>query len=71
MRHCCDGSSGSNKGDGRFKWWGFGGFVAILILLAVFDGNPLVSQMAPLILLGLILLWLAVVLVARTKGLKR
>jgi hypothetical protein len=60
MSNSCHGSSGSKKGNGRLKWWGFGGFVIILALLWAFDGNPLVSQLAPLILLGLILIWLVV-----------
>lgn len=70
MSHCCPDSSGSKKGDGRLKWWGFGGFVAIVALLWAFEGNPLVSQLAPAILLGLILIWL-VVAAARRMGLGR
>lgn len=60
MSHCCHGSSGSKKGDRHLKWWGFGGFVLIVALLWAFDGSPLVSQIAPAILLGLILIWLII-----------
>jgi len=70
MSSSCHSSSGSNKGDGRLKWWGFGGFAVIVALLWAFDGNPLVSQLAPVILLGLVLIWL-VVSVVRRMGLRR
>lgn len=70
MSNSCHGSSGSKKGNGRLKWWGFGGLAVMVVLLWAFDGNPLVSQLAPLILLGLILIWL-VVSVAYRMGLRR
>jgi hypothetical protein len=70
MSSSCHDSSGSKQGNGRLKWWGIGGFVIIMALLWAFDGNPLVSQLAPLILLTLILIWL-VVSVARRMGLRR
>ena len=70
MSNCCHGSPGSKKGEGHLKWWGFGGFAVIVALLWAFDGNSLVSQLAPLILLGLILIWLAVA-VARRMGIGR
>ena len=65
MSKGCHGSSRSKKGDDRFKWWGFAGFSLILVLLWAFDGNPLVSQLAPLVLLGLMLIWLVVLAVRR------
>lgn len=54
MGSSCHGSPGSKKEEGRPKWWGFGGFAVIVALLWAFDGNALVSQLAPLILLGLV-----------------
>lgn len=65
MSRSCHGSSGSKKEDDRFKWWGIAGFALILVLLWAFDGNPRVSQLAPLVLLGLMLIWLVVVAVRR------
>lgn len=73
MGSCCHGPSGSNTAakhgrsgkHNRAGWWGFGGFVLVLGLLWGFNGNPLVSQFAPAILLGMILLWLAVVAVRK------
>lgn len=67
MGNCCHGSSGSKttKKKSQLGWWSFGSFTVILGLLWVFDGNPLVSEFAPMILLGLILLWLTVAAVRR------
>lgn len=42
----------------------------VLILLALFDGNPLVSQAAPPVLLGLVIIWFVVVM-ARRMGIGR
>ena len=62
MGSCCHGPSGSKstKKNSRLGWWSFVSLALVLALLWVFDGNPLVSKMAPMIVLGLILLWLSV-----------
>lgn len=65
MSHCCHGSPGSKKGDRHLKWWGIGGFALIVVLLWAFNGNPLVSQVAPAILLGLLLTWLTITAVRK------
>ncbi len=71
MGSCCHGSSGSHKSkktDNRFKWWSFGGFAVIVALLWAFDGNPLVEQLAPAILFGVILTWFVVLVVRRVRA---
>jgi len=62
MGSCCHGSSGSKKSkkNSQLRWWGWSSLAVILALLWVFDGNPLVSRFAPVVLLGMILLWLIV-----------
>ena len=67
MGNCCHGSSGSKTTSkySRSTWWGLGGFALILGLLWGFDGNPLVSRIAPAVILGLILLWLTVAAVRK------
>ena len=67
MGSCCHGSAGSKttKKNSHLGWWSFGSFAVILALLWVFDGNPQVSKFAPMIVLGLILLWLTVAAVRK------
>ena len=54
MGDCCRGSSKkTSKGSRWLNWIGAGGFALVVVLLALFDGYPLVSQAAPLVLLAL------------------
>lgn len=70
MGNCCHGSSGSDKSkkaDNCFKWWSFGGFAVIVALLWAFDGNPLVGQLAPAILFGVVVIWFVGMIVRRMR----
>lgn len=70
MSDCCHGSSKKSKGNRWLNGLSAGGFALVVILLAIFDGNPLVSQAAPLVLLGLVIIWF-VALMARRMGIGR
>jgi len=70
MSNCCHGASKKSKNNRWLNWLGFGGFALVVILLVIFDGNPLVSQAAPLVLLGLVVIWF-VALIARRMGIGR
>ncbi|MCG3212123.1 MAG: hypothetical protein FOGNACKC_05770 [Anaerolineae bacterium] len=70
MSNCCHGAKKKSKGNRWLTWLSIGGFALVVILLAIFDGNPLVSQVAPLVLLGLTAIWF-VGLLARRMGIGR
>lgn len=70
MSNCCHGAKKKSQGNRWLNGLSIGGFGLVLILLALFDGNPLVSQAAPPVLLGLVIIWFVVVM-ARRMGIGR
>lgn len=68
MSNCCHGPKKKSQGNRWLNWLSIGGFALVVILLVIFDGNPLVSQAAPLVLL--VIIWFVVVM-ARRMGLGR
>ena len=58
MSNCCHGSAGPGGKKSRLRWWLLGGFLAVGTVSWAFQGNPLVDQLAPLAMGGLVLVWL-------------
>ncbi len=58
MSDCCHSSADSGGKKSRLGWWLLGGFLAVGAASWIFQGNPLVDQLAPLAMGGLALVWL-------------
>jgi hypothetical protein len=61
MSGCCHNSDSPKHSKGKkshLGWWLLGGFVVVGGLLWAFQESPLVNQLAPIVLVGLTVIWL-------------